>query len=83
MKTALLLIIFIFITNITYSQVTENINKKRLIIILKPEFSIDFKNATTEQKFNHKELDVLNKTNKVQSIKLTGNKKHLGSYKKN
>lgn len=51
-----------------------------MIIKFKTESNINFKNCLVKQKFNHKELDSLNKELKVQSIKLTGNKKKGDTY---
>ena len=48
-------------TDVTFSQAAENTNKKRLIIKLKSKPSIDFKNFRVKQRFNHKELDIINK----------------------
>jgi len=68
------------VTDVTFSQAAENTNKKRLIIKLKSKPSIDFKNFRVKQRFNHKELDIINKKNKVKSINLSKNKKQRDTY---
>ncbi|WP_310377892.1 S8 family serine peptidase [Flavobacterium sp.] len=80
MNKLLLLMTFILISNITFSQISENSSKNRLIVKLKPKSNIDLNKVTIDQKFKHNELDKLNKKNKVQSIELSGNKKNKDTY---
>jgi hypothetical protein len=80
MNKLLLLMTFILISNITFSQISENSSKNRLIVKLKPKSNIDLNKITIDQKFKHNELDKLNKKNKVQSIELSGNKKNKDTY---
>jgi len=80
MKNIVFLLIFIFLSNITFSQEPINFSRNQLIIKFKTESNINFKNCLIKQKFNHKKLDSLNNKLKVQSIKLTGNKKKGDTY---
>jgi thermitase len=73
-------LICILLSNITFSQESINYSRNQLIIKFKTESNINFENCLIKQKFNHKELDSLNKELKVQSIKLTGNKKKGDTY---
>lgn len=80
MKKIVFALICIFVTKVTLSQEDINYSRDQLIIKFKTESNINFKNCLIKQKFNHKELDSLNKEFKVQSIKLTGNKKKGNTY---
>tara|TARA_B110000240_G_scaffold183510_1_gene217289 strand:+ start:72 stop:1718 length:1647 start_codon:yes stop_codon:yes gene_type:complete len=80
MKKTVFALIYILLSNITFSQESINYSRNQLIIKFKTESNINFKNCLVKQKFNHKELDSLNKELKVQSIKLTGNKKKGDTY---
>jgi thermitase len=68
------------LSNITFSQESINYSRNQLIIKFKTESNINFETCLIKQKFNHKELDSLNIELKVQSIKLTGNKKKGDTY---
>ena len=80
MKKIIFGLICIFVTTVSLSQEYINYSRNQLIIKFKTESNINFKNCLIKQKFNHKELDSLNKELKVQSIKLTGNKKKGNTY---
>lgn len=80
MKKIVFALICIFLSDISLSQNSENYSRNQLIIKFKPESNVKFKNCSVNQKFNNKELDALNKETKVQSIKLTGNKKNRDTY---
>jgi thermitase len=80
MKKIIFALICIFVTTVSLSQEYINYSRNQLIIKFKTESNINFKNCLIKQKFNHKELDSLNKELKVQSIKLTGNKKKGNTY---
>jgi thermitase len=80
MKKIVFALICILLSNITFSQESINYSRNQLIIKFKTESNINFENCLIKQKFNHKELDSLNKELKVQSIKLTGNKKKGDTY---
>lgn len=80
MKKLFFLLTFIFVTDVTFSQAAENTNKNRLIIKFKSKPNIDFENFGVKQRFNHKELDIINNKNKVKSINLSGNKKQKDTY---
>jgi subtilisin family serine protease len=80
MKKIVFALICILLSNITFSQESINYSRNQLIIKFKTESNINFENCLIKQKFNHEELDSLNKELKVQSIKLTGNKKKGDTY---
>lgn len=80
MKKLVIVLIGIFLSNITFSQEAINYSRNQVIVKFKAESNINFKNSLTKQKFNHKELDALNEELKVESIKLTGNKKKGDTY---
>lgn len=80
MKKIVFTLVCIILSNIAFSQESANYSMTQLIIKFKPESNFDFKNCLIKQSFNIKGLDALNKELKVQSIKITGNKKKRDTY---
>ncbi|MDD7886921.1 S8 family serine peptidase [Flavivirga sp. 57AJ16] len=80
MKKIIFPLLCILFSSITFSQKSNNLATNELIIKFKPNPKHHFKNVLSEQKFNHKSLDFLNEKLKVETIKLTGNKKKADTY---
>lgn len=76
----LFLLIFILFQYGSFAQTTKKINNNRLIIKFKSSVGIEYRIPQSDKKFNHEELDNINKKNRVQSIILSGNKKKKDTY---
>ena len=74
------LFIFILLHYVSFAQTIEKNNKNRLIVKFKSSFGVEYRIPKSDKKFNHKELDNINKKNRVQSIILSGNKKKKDTY---
>ena len=70
----LFLLIFILSQYGSFAQTTKKINN-RLIVKFKSGIGVEYRIPKSDKKFNHKELDNINKKYRVQSIILSGNKK--------
>ncbi len=75
-----LLLIFILFQYGSFAQTTKKINNNRLIIKFKSSIGVEYRIPQSDKKFNHEELDNINKKNRVQSIILSGNKKKKDTY---
>ena len=76
----LFLLIFILFQYGSFAQTTKKINNNRLIIKFKSSIGVEYRIPQSDKKFNHEELDNINKKNRVQSIILSGNKKKKDTY---
>ena len=75
----LFLLIFILSQYGSFAQTTKKINN-RLIVKFKSGIGVEYRIPKSDKKFNHKELDNINKKYRVQSIILSGNKKKKDTY---
>ncbi len=76
----LFLLIFILFQYGSFAQTTKKINSNRLIVKFKSSIGVEYRIPKSDKKFNHEELDNINKKNRVQSIILSGNKKKKDTY---
>ena len=76
----LFLLIFILFQYGSFAQTTKKINSNRLIVKFKSSISVEYRIPQSDKKFNHEELDNINKKNRVQSIILSGSKKKKDTY---
>ena len=76
----LFLLILILLQNASFAQNQEKHSKNRLVIKFKSSVGVEYRMPNSARKFNHQELDGLNKKNKVQSIILSGNKQTGDTY---
>ena len=75
MKKLILALSWILLSNLSFSQ-----NSTQLIVQFKENKKPKSNAVLTLQKFENADIRLLNKTNKIQSIKLTGNKKEKSTY---
>lgn len=78
-KITLILFSFLF-SSYLFSQSHEIKTTSRLIVKFKTHKKPDTKDVHTHQRFDNSGLDVLNKNNNIQSIKLTGNKTQQATF---
>jgi len=75
-----LLLIFILFQYGSFAQTTKKIYSNRLTVKFKSSIGVEYRIPKSDKKFNHEELDNINKKNRVQSIILSGNKKKKDTY---
>ena len=80
MRNFLYFFLLVIFSPILVAQNLEPHSKKHLIVKFKAEMVEDFKGSISNSKFHHRELDLLTKTSKTKSIKLTGNRTLADTY---
>jgi thermitase len=75
MKKIILVLFCILLSNFSFSQ-----NNNELIVKFKANKKPKSSEVLKLQKFNNSDINLLNKSNKIQSIELTGNKKERDTY---
>jgi subtilisin family serine protease len=75
MKKLILILVCTLLSNLSFSQ-----NNNQLIVKFKADKKPKSSTVLKLQKFESSDIILLNKSNKIQSIKLTGNKKERDTY---